>query len=73
MSANGREPGISKTCELAGARFAGETNGYGEVLFPNIIWPFYGLQKVGGGGITSARPEPGLALSQGNSLVPLSA
>lgn len=59
VSANWQEPGISKTCGLAVARFTEETNGYEEVLFPNIIWPFYWLQKVGWGDFASDRPNQG--------------
>lgn len=72
VSDNWQEPGISKAYDLTVARFAKEKNGYGEVQFPNIIWPFYWLQKVEWGGITSDSPYRLLALSQGISMVILS-
>ena len=42
------------------------------MLFPNIIWPFYWLQKVEWGSITYSTPYVLLELSQGTSLVILS-
>lgn len=69
---NWQEPGIPKACDLTVASFTKETNGYGEVLFPNIIWPFYWLQKVVWGSLTYDCPQRLLELSQGNSSVILS-
>lgn len=72
ISHNWQEPSISKACDLTVARFTKETNGYGEVLFPNIIWPFYWLQKVVWGSLAYDCPQRLLELSQGNGSVILS-